>query len=130
MIKKALHRVIVLWILYGAYRIIVFANPYVMWLMSKILGPSPLESTTDVFIAWGIFIAGSVMAVTIISGILLAYSEFTKWLFHETTASAAKSKMEHRIEQIDKGQDDLIDDMQTIKKALKIEDEQDDKDDE
>ena len=91
MIKKCLHRITVVWCLYGLVRVCIFANPW-MFRLAKIIAPvwednsayRSLEdvpwSTTDpfqIFVVWFCVCA----AAFVVFLILAAIHNFTDWFF-------------------------------------------------
>ena len=86
MIKKALHRITVIWCLYGLACIITFIHPQLLWVFAKI-GPEFAPSHPE----YNIVTASAIMWFTIIIGGLMlfiagaAIHHFSNWFFNSDT---------------------------------------------
>ena len=83
MFKKALHRITVVWCLYGLGRIIMFLNPYVMWVFTKYLDPTYPEGDLELQIVGSVlmwmFVGAGLFSLFIIS---CGIHAFANWFFN------------------------------------------------
>lgn len=132
MIKRMLHKVIIVWCLYGLIRLIIFAHPWLFWLAARVKPnfarsgeysydlhdyipiPWDASSTKQSFWVWLTAIGG--VAVALFLCAILA--EAKDWLFNVDDHDS-------HLARLDDGQDDLLEDMKAIKKKFGIKDDED-----
>jgi len=81
MFKKALHRVVVIWCLYGLAKVCIFVNPllFKVWAMISPIGYPPiLGDGADTFGVWAI----SILAVTVLVIVYCGVHRFSNWFFN------------------------------------------------
>ncbi len=138
MIKKMLHKLIVVWCLYGAVRVILFIHPWMFWLAARAqpyFGKSELKhrwssdghlekfyenvawdsgSIAQNCCVWGIGLA----AIAVVLICLAILGKFSNWLFNK------RGDQDTIWKRMDTGQDNLIEDVQAIKEKLGIDPDQ------
>ena len=143
MIKRMLHKLIVVWCLYGAVRVIIFIHPWMFWLAARVKpyfgkGDYELVRGSDgcllnpikrayEHIAWdsGSFVQNlwvwgtGLAAIAVVLIFLAILSGFSNWLFNK------RGDQDTIWKRMDVGQDNLIEDVKTIKEALDIDKEAD-----
>ena len=81
MIKKALHRITVIWCLYGLARLLILVHPYLLWLCGKI-NPNLCDGSIETSIAvWLILFV--VILVIFLAG--AGIHHFSNWFFNSDT---------------------------------------------
>lgn len=81
MIKKTLHRIVIVWCIYGLVRVCIWVNPLLFW-VANIIDPDYEWDKAD----WGeIFALWAITTVLILVVILIfvAIHAFSNWFFNE-----------------------------------------------
>ena len=79
MFKKALHRIVVVWCLYGLVRVGLFVQPYVTWLGGRMgLSNEKHGALCEELIPWLAIIVGGVVLLSVCMGI----HAFSNWFFN------------------------------------------------
>ena len=81
MIKKALHRITVIWCLYGLARLLILVHPYLLWVFGKANSDFLDESIESSIAVWLILLV--VVLVIFIAG--AGVHHFSNWFFNSDT---------------------------------------------
>lgn len=79
MIKKILHRITVVWCLYGLVRFLMFVHPYLLWCFAKV-DPAFKTDSDGPVIMWFVTVFG--LLILFVLGV--AIHQFSNWFFNTT----------------------------------------------
>lgn len=77
MFKKALHRIVVIWCLYGLVRVLMFVHPHLLWCFAKV-DPAFKNDSDGPYIMWVATVFG--LFFLFLLGLLI--HAFSNWFFN------------------------------------------------